>query len=42
MSWYVLKNGKFIGIIESNYPWASGYWAAQCKHGVIYSLKQKG
>jgi len=35
----VLKNGRFIGIVESNYVWASQYWAAQCRPGVRYTLR---
>lgn len=25
-SWKVTRNGKDLGIIESNYPYASQYW----------------
>jgi hypothetical protein len=24
--WKVLMDGKFLGIIETSYPWASQYW----------------
>jgi hypothetical protein len=42
----VLKNGKFMGIIETNYVWASRYWAARCRPGspghpgVRYTLRE--
>ena len=33
MGWKVYRYGKFIGIIESNYAWASKYWRTRpgCK-----------
>jgi hypothetical protein len=32
-SWKVYKFGKFIGIIETNFVWASQYWESRsgCK-----------
>ena len=41
MSYRVLCNGRFIGIVESNYHWASAYWAKQCREDVTYKLERK-
>lgn len=32
-AWKVYKHGKFLGIIETNFAWASAYWAKRpnCK-----------
>ncbi len=38
-SWKVYKSGKYIGIIESNYPWASAYWKKKSTPGVKYELR---
>lgn len=39
MSWRVHKNGKPLGIVESNFPWASQYWAERSRiSGNIYRL----
>ena len=38
MNYLVFKNGKFTGIIESNFPWASKYWASRCTHENKYRL----
>ncbi len=31
-------NGKPIGIIESNYEWASKYWSSRCREGRKFTL----
>ncbi len=28
--WRVFMNNKPIGILESNYDWASAYWKSRC------------
>jgi hypothetical protein len=30
MSWRVFMNGKDLGIVESNFAWASVYWKSRC------------
>jgi hypothetical protein len=37
-AWRVLKNGKDLGIIESNYSWASNYWRGRCTDEAKYRL----
>ena len=27
--WKVYKNGKFLGVVETNWEWASKYWAGR-------------
>ena len=39
-AWRVMKNGKFFGITETNYKWASKYWAARCTKETKYTLKE--
>ena len=40
--WQVFKNGKPLGIFESDYPWASQYWAERSinAQGDTYTLKK--
>jgi hypothetical protein len=35
----VLLNGKPLGIVESNYLFASRYWAGRCCDGARFTLK---
>ncbi len=30
-AWRVYMNGKFLGITESNYHWAVGYWVKRAR-----------
>ncbi len=41
MTWQVFMNGKFIGIEESNYPWASKYWASRNTKERRFTLRSK-
>jgi hypothetical protein len=39
--WAVFKNGKYLGIKETNYAWASKYWANQCTQKDKYTLRKE-
>lgn len=39
--WEVMCNNKSIGIIETNYDWASKYWSSKCSKKNKYSLIEK-
>lgn len=38
--WSVYMNGKYIGIKESNFQFASAYWVARRREGVVFSLRK--
>ena len=40
-SWRVFRNGRYIGITESNYPWALRYWGERARvTGDNYQLRK--
>jgi hypothetical protein len=39
MSWLVYRNGRHIGIVETNYAFASRYWAERARRtGARFTL----
>ena len=38
-AWAVYRNGKDLGIIETNFPFASKYWSQKCTHEARYALR---
>ena len=38
VTYRVYKNGKFTGIIETNFEWASVYWKHRCNDNAKYEL----
>ena len=40
-SWRVYRNGRYIGITESNYAWASRYWSERARvTGASFTLRK--
>lgn len=40
-NWAVFMDGKYLGIVESNYTWASKYWSRRAVlTGHVYRLVQ--
>lgn len=40
--WKVYRNGKYLGIIETNHAWAKQYWSKRCTDDSKYTLVEVG